>query len=691
MTERKNLLIEIGTEELPPKALLTLSESFTQSIQLQLDEARLEYHQVESFATPRRLAVLVHEVQTAQDDEIVEKRGPSVDAAYDASGEPTKAALGWARGMGIELDQAERYSTEKGEWLLHKAVQKGKSIESLLPDIVAVAAKQLPVPKTMRWGNGDAAFIRPVHTLTIMLDDKVVPASLFGISSSNTVTGHRFHHPEPVALSSANDYESALRAAHVIACFEERKSLIDTGIASLAAKENAVPVYDDALLDEVTALVEWPVALAAEFDQAFLAVPKEALIYTMKDDQRYFPLLDDDGKLLSKFIFITNIDSKDPEQVIQGNEKVVRPRLADAQFFFESDKHHTLESRIDKLNTVLFQKQLGSIGDKARRLESLSRSIANALRDESADAAARAGLLAKADLVTHMVMEFPEVQGVMGMHYAINDGEEQLVAEAIRDHYLPRFAGDDLPESIEGCAVALADKLDTLAGIFGIGQIPKGDRDPFALRRAAIGLLRILVEKSLPLDLEWLVGNALEGYGDKIKAGTEVQEQIVDFLLGRFRNWYQDEGFSVDVIQSVLACRPTQPVDFDLRVRAVASFRNTEEAESLAAANKRISNILAKADNVGDSIDESLFEERAEKGLYSTLQGIQKEVDTAIESGSYERALTSLATLQAPVDSFFDNVMVNADDERVKQNRLAILQQLRSQFLKVADISLLQG
>ncbi|MCC5856111.1 MAG: glycine--tRNA ligase subunit beta [Idiomarina sp.] len=690
MSQTANLLIELGTEELPPKSLRQLSDSFTSSVLAQIESSKLAFTSHKSYATPRRLAVLVAGVETRQADEVVEKRGPAVSAAFDADGQPTKAAIGWARGNGIEVADAERLVTDKGEWLLHKATVSGQSLEALLPGIVQQAAKQLPVPKVMRWGHGTHAFIRPLQRLTIMLDEQVVAAELFGIKSSNVVLGHRFHSQGDIPLPSASTYEQCLLDAHVVADFAARRAQIETQSTELAKSLKATPVWDDALLDEVTSLVEWPVPMMAEFEARFLAVPKEALIYTMKDDQRYFPLVDSDGELLPQFLFVSNIQSREPKQVTEGNEKVVRPRLSDAEFFFNTDKKKPLASRIEKLDTILFQKELGSIGDKARRIALVAGKIAVELKADQ-EVAERAGLLAKADLASDMVMEFPEVQGIMGMHYARHDGESEAVAVAIEAHYHPRFAGDSLPSTLEGSAVALADKLDTLVGIFGIGQTPKGDRDPFGLRRAAIGMLRILVESKLDLDLETLVRYAAEAYSDVIAVPDDVQTQIVDFLLGRFRAWYQEQGVATDVIQAVLARRPTRALDFDQRIQAVATFRTNPEADALAAANKRVGNILAKAhQSIGD-VSEALLTEAAEIALNQALAQISSNVEAAATQGDYDSVLSALATLRQPVDEFFEHVMVNADDEAVKANRLALLQQLRNQFLRVADISVLQS
>ncbi len=686
--QEATLLVEIGTEELPPKSLKTLSEAFAKGLSKQLTDASLAFTDVQSFATPRRLAVKITKVAAQQADKIVEKRGPSVDVAFDADGNPTKAAAGWARSNGISVDEADRLKTDKGEWLLYKAEVKGQAMADLLPDFVQRALEQLPVAKPMRWGNGDAYFIRPVHTVTLMYGDELVPGEVLGIASNNHLLGHRFHCPQGTQLSNADDYERTLEAAWVIADFDKRRALIESGIAEQAKQAGGRVTSDQELIDEVTALVEWPVALTASFDKQFLDVPKEPLIVTMKDDQRYFPLEDNDGNLLPQFVFITNIESKDPQQIILGNERVIRPRLADAQFFYEADKKVPLADRVDGLASVLFQKQLGSIKDKSDRIAQVARRIAELLGSNQ-DIAERAGSLCKADLVSQMVLEFPETQGVMGMYYARNDNEPSGVPEAIYEHYLPRYSGDALPQSITGCAVALADKLDSLVGIFGIGQVPKGDRDPFALRRSAIGLLRIIVEKDLPLDLNVLVDISRESFGDVLTSET-VTTDVVEFLLGRFRPWYQEQGVSVDAIQAVLARRPTAPVDFDKRVRAVTVFRQLEEAQALAAANKRVANILAKLDApITGKVDSGLLSANEEIALVKALEEAELSAKDALKSSNYTGALKALAGLQKPVDAFFDNVMVNADDAAVRTNRQAILQRLRELFLQIADISVL--
>lgn len=686
----ENCLVELGTEELPPKALKSLGEAFATQFEAALTQADLSFDSVSWFAAPRRLAVYVSGLAEGQADKVVEKRGPAVSAAFDADGNPTKAAQGWARGNGIDVSDAERLVTDKGEWLLHKAHVPGQTIAELLEGLINQAVSKLPIPKPMRWGNYNTQFIRPVHTLCVLYGSEVVNVSVLGLTSGRVVQGHRFHGEGRFELDHADNYASALEQQYVLADFEARKDKVRQQLEDAAKNLSLKPDYDEELLEEIASLVEWPVVLQAGFDKGFLEVPKEALIYTMKDDQKYVPLLDSDGALSNTFLFVTNIESHDASQVISGNEKVIRPRLADAEFFFNSDKKSTLESRLESLETVLFQKQLGTLKEKSERISALSAFIASQI-DANETQAARAGLLAKTDLMSNMVMEFPDVQGVMGKYYALNDGEDAPVAEALYEQYMPRFAGDALPSSGVSASVALADKLDTLVGIFGIGQLPKGDKDPFALRRAAIGVLRIVTELSLPLDLETLVSKAIDVYGDKL-TNAETQSQVVDFVLGRFTALLQDQAIAIDVIQAVAARRPTKPSDYLARVHAVDKFKALEEAEALAAANKRVANILAKQKvdvNNSANIDESLLAEDAEKALYADLKAAQKEVDNALPSHDYTHILSALATLRNVIDNFFDNVMVMADDEAVKNNRLALLSLLRQLFLTTADISIL--
>ena len=685
----QNFLVEIGTEELPPKALKTLATSFADNVEAELNQAGLTFDKIEWFAAPRRLAVKVLNLATQQPSKEIEKRGPAVSAAFDAEGKPTKAAEGWACGCGIAVDQAERIATDKGEWLVHRAKIEGQPTKNLLNAIVANALAKLPIPKPMRWADKTVQFIRPVHTVTMLLGDELIEGEILGVASARTIRGHRFLGEKEFEIQHADQYPQLLREkGSVVADFNERKAEILAKSQAKATALGGVADIEESLLEEVTSLVEYPNVLAAKFEERFLAVPAEALVYTMKGDQKYFPIYDKDGKLLPHFIFVSNINPEDPTAIIEGNEKVVRPRLTDAEFFFKTDLKQKLVDRLPRLETVLFQQQLGTLKDKTDRIEQLAGEIAKQIGADEAKAK-RAGLLSKCDLMTNMVFEFTDTQGVMGMHYARHDGEDEEVAVALNEQYMPRFAGDELPKSLVASAVALADKFDTLTGIFGIGQAPKGSADPFALRRAALGALRIIVEKNLPLDLEDLVKKSAALFGDKL-TNQNVVADVVDFMLGRFRAWYQDEGIAVDVIQAVLARRPTRPADFDARVRAVSHFRTLDSAEALAAANKRVSNILAKADAAIGEINLTACVEPAEKALAEAVLALRTEVQPLIAKGDYTAVLDKLANLRAPVDSFFDNVMVNAEDPALRQNRLAILNTLQGLFLQVADISVLQ-
>jgi glycyl-tRNA synthetase beta chain len=685
----ETLLIELGTEELPPKSLKNLAVTFYQQIKAQLDSADLTYSDIHWFATPRRLAVKVDNLIEKQADKVVEKRGPAVNVAFDSDGNASKAAQGWARSNGITVEEAERLTTDKGEWLLYKATQTGKTVSELIPAMVNNALTKLPIPKPMRWGSGRTQFIRPVHTLTLMFGEKVIAGETLDVSSNNLVTGHRFHHDGLVALSHANEYETKLKEAYVLADYQARQALILAQVKAAADELDGEALIDDDLLDEVTGLVEWPVVLIGSFDEDFLQVPAEPLIYSMKDHQKYFPVNDKDGNLINKFIFVTNIESKDPSQVIKGNEKVIRPRLADAEFFFKTDKKKSLESRLTSLSSVLFQKQLGTLKEKSERIAALSAFIAKKI-GENETQANRAGLLSKTDLMTDMVLEFPQVQGTMGKYYAQNDGESAEVAQALEDQYRPRYAGDKLPEGNIGCAVAIADKIDSLVGIFGINQPPKGDKDPFALRRAAIGTIRIIIEKQLDLDIADLIAESVTLYGDKL-SNTEVSTQVVEFVLARYRAHYQEQGISVDVIQAVLANSPTAPLDFEKRINAVNHFKSLAEAETLAAANKRVGNILAKfKGELYSDFKAELACESQETALAQAYSAVKVKISPLLQAGNYQAALTELACLKAPIDDFFDNVMVMADDESIKTNRLTLLNEIRNNFLAIADIALLQ-
>ncbi|MDG6790789.1 glycine--tRNA ligase subunit beta [Glaesserella parasuis] len=686
----QNFLAEIGTEELPPKALKKLATAFAENVEAELNQAGLSFDKVEWFAAPRRLAVKVLGLATSQPSKEVEKRGPAVSAAFDAEGKPTKAAEGWAKGCGITVEQAERIATDKGEWLVHRAVIEGQPTKNLLVGMISNALAKLPIPKTMRWGDKTEQFVRPVHTVTLLLGDELIEGEILGIASGTTIRGHRFLGEREFQISHADQYPALLKEkGSVVADFNERKALILAKAQEKATDLGGVADIEEDLLDEVTSLVEYPNVLAAKFEERFLAVPAEALVYTMKGDQKYFPIYDKEGKLLPHFIFVSNINPEDPSKIIEGNEKVVRPRLTDAEFFFKTDLKQRLEDQLPRLETVLFQQQLGTLRDKTARIEQLAGEIAKQIGADETKAK-RAGLLSKCDLMTNMVFEFTDTQGVMGMHYARYDGEDEEVAVALNEQYMPRFAGDELPKSLVASSVALADKFDTLTGIFGIGQAPKGSADPFALRRAALGALRIIVEKNLPLDLSDLVATSAKLFGDKL-TNSNVVEEVVDFMLGRFRAWYQDEGIAVDVIQAVLTRRPTRPADFDARVRAVSHFRTLDSAEALAAANKRVSNILAKVEGeISSEIDRTLLVEAEEKALAEQVITLQAELAPLFEKGEYQTALDRLAGLREVVDNFFDKVMVNAEDPKLRQNRQAILNNLRNLFLQVADISLLQ-
>ncbi|WP_341263216.1 glycine--tRNA ligase subunit beta [Morganella morganii] len=687
---QQTFLTEIGTEELPPKALRSLAESFAANLTAELAAANLTHGDVTWYAAPRRLAVKIAGLAESAADREVEKRGPAIAQAFDAEGKPTKAAEGWARGCGITVDQADRMVTDKGEWLLYRAVEKGNKAKELLADMVSRALAKLPIPKLMRWGDKETHFVRPVHTVTMLMGADVIPGEVLGITSDRVIRGHRFMGEAEFTIAHADEYPAILETrGKVMADYDARKAMIKRDAEKAALALGGVADLTDSLLEEVTSLVEWPVVLTAKFEEKFLAVPSEALVYTMKGDQKYFLVYDKNGNLMPNFIFVANIESSDPSQIIAGNEKVVRPRLADAEFFFKTDCKKRLEDNLPRLSTVLFQQQLGTLRDKTDRLEALAGWIAGQIGAD-VNHATRAGLLAKCDLMTNMVFEFTDTQGVMGMHYARHDGESEDVALALKEQYQPRYAGDNLPSTPVSDALAIADKMDTLAGIFGIGQHPKGDKDPFALRRAALGVLRIIVEKGYNLDLETLTQEAVRLYGDKL-TNANVVTDVVDFMLGRFRAWYQEQGYAIDTIQAVLARRPTRPADFDARMKAVTHFRTLEEAAALAAANKRVSNILSKSDDaLNDTVLASLMNAPEEIRLAAYVTDLKTQLAPLYAEGKYQEALTELASLREAVDAFFDSVMVMDKDDNIRRNRLTLLNELRNLFLGVADISLLQ-
>lgn len=686
----QDFLVELGTEELPPKALKPLSDAFTQGIARGLEEAGIAFGKVEAFAAPRRLAVRVRDLADAQPDKPVEKRGPAVKAAFDDAGNPTRALTGFATSLGVTPDQLDTLETDKGAWVVYRTVEQGKSTVELMPELVEQSLAGLPIPKRMRWGAHRTEFVRPVHWVVMLFGNKVIDTPIMGLTPGNKTRGHRFHCPKALIVPTPSDYEVVLKQEGcVIADFAERREQIREGVTELARKEaGGKAVIDEDLLDEVTALNEWPVPLMGRFEERFLEVPAEALISSMKEHQKYFHVVAADGEMLPLFITVANIESKDPAQVVSGNEKVIRPRLSDAAFFYDTDRKTRLEDRIDALKPIVFQEKLGSLYDKSVRVAALARKIADAIGSDPA-LAERAAMLAKTDLVTEMVLEFTDLQGIMGQYYAANDGEPEDVAKALNEQYMPRFAGDDLPTTLTGCAVAIADRLDSLVGLFGINQPPSGTRDPFALRRASLGVLRIIIERELPLDLQTCCQWAEESF-------TELTEQntagtVVDYMLERFRAFYEEQGIGAEVYLAVHARRPTRPLDFDRRVKAVEAFRQLPEAQALAGANKRVSNILTKqgGDSIGETVNASLLQDRAEQALAEQVQAQSEKVVPLFEAGDYASALSSLAGLREPVDNFFDEVMVMADDDAIRNNRLALLTRLRNLFLRVADISLL--
>jgi glycyl-tRNA synthetase beta chain len=690
MAETRDLLIEIGTEEMPPKALFRLSEVFAQGIRTGLDKAELRHGDFHVFATPRRLAVLIHTVLAQQPERHLERRGPALSAAYDPAGQPTKAAAGFARSCGVEVSELQTLETDKGAWLVHHHVEPGAATQSLIPGLVTDALAGLPIPKRMHWADRNDEFVRPVHWVVLLLGNEVISATILGVKAGRKTRGHRFHYPGFIQITEPHTYPAVLKTeGKVIASFTERRRIIRQQAEQAAEQVKGRVVIDPALLDEVTALVEWPVALLGNFERRFLNVPQEVLITTMQDNQRYFPVVDTTGRLMPHFITITNLESRDPQQVQAGNERVIRPRFSDAEFFWLQDRKQSLSSHHETLKSVIFQQRLGSLYDKSERLADLARFIAEH-NGGNPDWAERAARLAKCDLLTQMVQEFPTLQGIMGRYYAHHDGEAEEVAQAQEEQYRPRFAGDELPTTTTGRAVALADRLDTLVGIFAIGQIPSGTSDPFALRRAGLGVLRILIEGAMNLDLEVLLRQAASRFNPTLKAENAIGA-VFDFIMERLRGYYQEQDFRPDTFEAVLACRPTRPIDFDRRIRAVTDFRQLPAAASLAAANKRIRNILKSVDGILPfQVRPDLLLESAEQALAGNLAELSSEVIPLMETGLYGEALTRLAALREPVDAFFDQVLVMADDQALRKNRIALLNELGSLFFRVADFSKLQ-
>lgn len=681
------LLVELGTEELPPKALKSLGLAFRDGILRGLRERQLEFGEVQWFATPRRLAVLVAEVQLQAADQAVETLGPPLDSARDKSGNWTPAAIGFARKQGVEPDQLQSFDTPKGSRLGLRSTVKGASTSASLNDIIQGSIQQLPVPKRMRWGASRVEFVRPVHWVVAMLGTESGHGEILGLPTGNTTRGHRFHSSGDITLHRPEDYAAALAAARVVAGFEQRREMIRRQVERQASAIGATAVIDADLLDEVTGLVEWPVALTGAFEERFLEVPAEALVSSMKEHQKYFHLVDAAGKLKPNFITVSNIESRDPAQVIAGNERVIRPRLSDAAFFFETDRRTRLEQRVPKLASVVFQQQLGTLGDKTQRVMQVAAGLAQRL-GAAAQLAQRAALLSKTDLLTEMVLEFADMQGIAGCYYAQHDGEHPDVAAALAQQYWPKFAGDRLPENPTACALGLADRLDTLVGIFGIGQPPTGSRDPFALRRASLAVLRILVERELDLDLRDCLELAAAQYPAGVIAAGST-EQVFDYMIERFRAWYEEESIPAEVFRAVSARQLSRPLDIQRRVHAVHAFTALAEAPALAAANKRVSNILEQlgaAHQFGE-VNASLLVEPQEQELAAQLESLAKVARGHLEKDEYTATLACLAALKEPVDAFFDGVMVNADDQALRNNRLNLLRALRELFLQVADIS----
>ena len=684
-----DFLVEIGTEELPPKSLLQLSNAFHDGVVKGLKDAQLAFDNSVAYASPRRLAVLVKGLAEQAPTQEIIAWGPPAKIAFDADGNPAKAAEAFAKKNGIDVADLKVENDGKQDKLCHRASKQGAKAADCAANIIEDALKALPIAKRMRWGASRTEFVRPMHWLVLLHGDNVIDASVMGIQSGRITRGHRIHSEGDITIGSPTDYLEQLRAGYVMADFNERRELIRSQVEVAAEQAGGQAVIDASLLDEVTALNEWPSALLGRFEERFLEVPAEALISSMKEHQKYFHVVDENGALMPLFITIANIESKDPAQVIAGNERVIRPRLADAAFFYETDKKVSLEERREKLQKIVFQAQLGTIFEKTERVARLAETLAPAVGAEPAQAK-RAAQLCKSDLVSEMVLEFSDLQGLMGRYYAEHDGEHREVAQALFEQYQPRFAGDQLPQTKTGTALALADRIDTLVGIFGIGMTPTGSKDPFALRRASLGVLRLLVENGIDLDLRDVLAKAAELYGDLPKASSVV-EQVLTYMTERFRAMYVDQGIAAEVFMSVAAKQLSNPLDIHQRVQAVHSFSQLDEAAALAAANKRVSNILAKLDGnhrVGE-VDKALLQEPAEQALATTLNQLDGDVRPRLAERSYTEGMKGLAALRAPVDQFFDDVMVMADDPALRNNRIALLTQLRNLFLEVADISLL--
>jgi len=685
-----DLLVEIGTEELPPKALRGLMDAFAANLGSALDDARLEHGELHAYASPRRLAVVVESLARGQEDRHASQKGPPVSVAFDGAGKPLPPATAFAKKCGIAVADLGRVKTDKGEWLTAETTEAGRTTAELLPELVEKALAELPIPRRMRWGAGEAEFVRPVHWIVLLHGSKVVAGSVMGITTGNKSMGHRFHSRGSITIAKPADYLDTLeQKGHVVADFGARRKAVQQGVEKLAKKAKGAIVDGESLYDEVAALVEWPVPMLGSFDEEFLQLPPEVVVSTLTGHQRYFPVADASGNLLPRFVTVANLDSKEPQKVRDGNERVIRPRLADAAFFWGNDRKKTLAMRQDALHDVVYQRGLGSLHDRSSRTAAVANGICEQLDIDGA-AVERAAMLCKCDLLTGMVGEFPDLQGTMGRYYAASDGETEAVATAIGEHYQPRFAGDSLPVSQVGRVLAVADRLDTLAGIFAIGKKPSGNRDPFGLRRAALGIIRILIECDLDLDLKAMIANSV-ALQPAAKSGAEaLPGEIYGFITDRLRRYFldRDPGLDTETFDAVMARQPASLVDFERRLQAVQAFLGLDEAQSLASANKRIANILRQAGGSGAAeIKQKLLEEGAETDLHRALADASTTVRPLLDERRYTEALRELAGLREPVDRFFDDVMVMVDDEATKNNRLALLGELRALFLDVADIS----
>ena len=685
--EIKNLLLELGTEELPPKALRKLATALHDEFVKRLNNASLGFSKATWYATPRRLALIVENLESEQKDREIEIKGPSVQVAYK-DGNPTPAALGWAKSNNIDIKNVSTLKTPKGEWLYIKSVKKGSQTKDLVVDMFKESLESLPIPKLMHWGDKKDEFVRPVHTLCIIYGTKLIEGSILGLNSSYTIHGHRFIGKQTLEIKDANSYLQTLEAdGYVIADYQRRKAMIKEQVESLASSIGGIADLDDALLEEVTSLVEYPHSFMASFEERFLQVPSEALVYTMKGDQKYFPIYDKNNKLLPKFIFISNINPQDTTSLISGNERVVRPRLSDAEFFFNTDRKNSLDSYFAKLETIVYQKDIGTIAFRSSIVEQIAAYVGDKIGADT-NLCKRAAHLAKCDLATTLVNEFTDTQGIMGMHYARLDGENDDVADAIFEQYLPRFAGDAIPTKGVQISLSLAEKLATLVGIFGINMPPKGDKDPYGLRRAAIGVIRIIIENKIDLNINDAIEYAVSLLSSKIKSKT-VAKDVSDYIFNRLKAYYQDQTIGAEIFGAVLANTPSSILDFDNRVKAVQVFKDLPEASDLASAYKRISNILSKAKEVPTQVNASLLEDSYEKTLVEHLNAVRPTIMSYYDNKNYLKALTTLSELKTDVDGFFDNVMVNVDNEAIKANRLAILTSLRQILSNTADISVL--